>query len=68
MNLTNLEMLRESRKWSRKRLAEILGNDMTVRKLYSYEREGVSPDMNTLILLADTFGKAADFGYASLPA
>lgn len=61
MNLTNLEMLRESRKWSRKRLAEILGNDMTVRKLYSYEREGVSPDTDTLILLADTFGVSVDF-------
>ena len=61
MNMTNLEMLRESRKWSRKQLAEILGNDMTVRKLYSYEREGVNPDIDTLILLADTFGVSVDF-------
>ena len=59
--MTNLEMLRETRKWSRKQLAEMLGNDMTVRKLYSYEREGVNPDVDTLILLADTFGVSVDF-------
>lgn len=59
--MKNLEMLRESRKWSRKQLAEMLGNDMTVRKLYSYEREGVNPDIDTLILLADIFGVSVDF-------
>lgn len=59
--MTNLEMLRESRKWSRKHLAEMLGNDMTVRMLYSYERQGVSPDVDTLILLADAFGVSVDF-------
>ena len=59
--MMNLEMLRESRKWSRKQLAEMLGNDMTVRKLYSYEREGINPNIETLVLLADTFGVSVDF-------
>lgn len=59
--MTNLEMLRESRKWSRQQLADMLGKNITVRMLYSYEREGVNPDIDTLLLLADTFGVSVDF-------
>lgn len=59
--MTNLEALRNTKKWSRKYLAEIVGNELTVRKIYSYEREGVNPDVDTLILLADTFGVTIDF-------
>lgn len=59
--MTNLEILRNNRKWSRKQLAEVAGHDLTVRKIYSYEREGVNPDIDTLILLADVFGVTVDF-------
>lgn len=59
--MTNLEVLRNNRNWSRKQLVEIAGHDLTVRMIYSYEREGVNPDIDTLILLADTFGVTVDF-------
>lgn len=49
--MTNLEALRNGKGWSRMQLCKIIGRGVTVRMIFSYEREGVNPDIDLLIAL-----------------
>ena len=59
--MTNLEALRNGKGWSRMQLCKIIGRGVTVRMIFSYEREGVNPDIDLLIAFADVFNVSVDF-------
>ena len=42
-------------------LCKIIGRGVTVRMIFSYEREGVNPDIDLLIAFADVFNVSVDF-------
>lgn len=55
----NLKMLRERLGLSQEKLAQQTG--LTSRRIFSYEKEAIEPDIQTLSILADFFGVSIDF-------
>lgn len=55
----NLKMLRERLGLSQEKLAQMTG--LTGRRIFSYEKEPIEPDIQTLSILADFFGVSIDF-------
>lgn len=57
----NLEMLRKAKGWSRQHLAELVGLELNVRRIYYYERSDVNPDIDTLCAFANALGVTVDY-------